>query len=162
MINRKTLKTLFKVALIGLTLSVSVPSLALIDGKKLSKALGVKKSVLLSLKYADSCILKGNGASVEYWYILNSKVCPQATDSAFGQEEKYEKFIKAGYGFSIFTVCTSTGTSVYCRNKPDLTPFDYVGRCIMPVKRVSGYRSVFCVKGMQNTEADILLKSLIN
>jgi hypothetical protein len=162
MASQKLLSFLSNVILISLFLSISIPCKALVDSKKLSDLIGVRKPISISQKYTNSCILKGNGASVEYWYILNSKVCPKSTDSAFGKEEKYDKLIKLGYGFRLFTVCTSTGTSINCKNKPNLTPFNYVGRCIMPVKRTNGYSSVFCIQGMSNTEADILLNSLIN
>jgi hypothetical protein len=143
------------------TVLTTSPALALVDGKKLGELLRIGKSVPIAREYIRGCIFKGQGASVEYWYVISSKVCTNAVGSAFGKEEKYDKFVKAGYGFEIFTACTSTGTSVHCVGKPQKVPFDYVGRCIMPVKRNDGYSGVYCIKGLPNQQADVLLKSLI-
>jgi hypothetical protein len=137
------------------------PALALVDGKKLGELLKTDKSIPLALEYVKGCIFMGHGASVEYWYVISSRICTNAIGSAFGKEEKYDKFVQAGYGFEILTACTSTGTSINCVGKPQKVPFDYVGRCIMPVKRNDGYSGVYCIKGLPNQQADVLLKSLI-
>jgi hypothetical protein len=140
---------------------VSTPALALVDGKKLGELLGTDKTLPLAREYIKGCIFKSQGASTEYWYVIKSKICTNAVGSAFGKEEKYDKVVKAGYGFKIFTVCTSTGTSVHCERKPKQIPFDYVGRCIMPVKTNDGYSGVYCIQGLPNQQADVLLRSLI-
>ena len=150
-----------KITAVSCLFLLASPALALVDGKKLGKLLKIDKSISLAHEYVKGCIFTGHGASVEYWYVISSRICTNAIGSAFGKEEKYEKFIKAGYGFEIFTVCTSTGTAVACVGKPQKVPFDYVGRCIMPVKRNDGFSGVYCIKGMPNKNADILLKSLI-
>jgi hypothetical protein len=142
------------------------PVLASVDGKTLGELLGISKAVPLSTEYVGGCILKTHGASTEYWRIAKSKVCSNKIENGFRSEKKYENFIQQGNGFMIFTVCTSAGFSNDCKGKPQKIPFDfapvkYLGRCIMPVRRVTGYSDVFCVKGLPNKQSDVLLRSLI-
>lgn len=150
-----------KIITILCSFSITLPAFALVDGKKLSELLKVKSPVPLAPEYVRGCIFTSQGASTEYWYVIKSKVCTNVVGSAFGKEKKYDKLVQSGYGFQILTACTSMGTSVNCKDKPQNVPFDYVGRCIMFVKRVDGYRSVFCIKGLPNKQADILLRSLM-
>lgn len=137
------------------------PALADVDGKRLGELLKIDTPVPLASEYFKGCIFMSQGASTEYWYVISSKICTNSIGSAFGKEEKYDKLVRSGNGFEIFTVCTSMGTSVHCKDKPKHVPFDYVGRCIMPVKRNDGYSGVFCIKGLPNRQADVLLRLLI-
>jgi hypothetical protein len=146
-------------------LVVTRPVLAEVNGKKLGELLGIGKSVPLPPEYVGGCILATMGASTEYWHVAKSKNCSNKIESGFRNEKKYERFIQEGNGFKIFTVCTSMGTAVHCENKPQNTPFDYapvnyVGGCIRPVKRVSGYSAVFCIDGLPKKQTDMLLRSL--
>jgi hypothetical protein len=150
-----------RIIIILLSFIITLPAFALVDGKKLSELLRIKNPVVLAPEYIRGCIFISQGALTEYWYIIKSNICTNAVGSAFGKEEKYDKFVQNGYGFEILTACTSTGTSINCKDKPQNVPFDYVGRCIMFVKRVDGYSSVFCIKGLPNKKADILLRSLM-
>jgi hypothetical protein len=147
-------------------LVATLPALAIVDGKKLGELLMIGKSVALPSGYVGGCVLSTMGASTEYWHIAKAKVCANKMESGFRNEKKYERFIEQGNGFKIFTVCTSMGTQVHCEGKPKNTPFDYapvryLGRCIRPVQRVSGYSGVFCVNGLPRKQADMLLRSLI-
>jgi hypothetical protein len=152
--------------LIIISLAYAFPVLAEVDGDKLGELLGIGKVVPLPSEYLGGCILTTMGASTEYWHVAKSKVCSNRIESGFKNEKKYERFIQQGNGFKIFTVCTSMGTQVNCEGKPKNTPFDYapvryLGRCIRPVQRVSGYSGVFCVNGLPRKQADILLRSLL-
>jgi hypothetical protein len=150
-----------KIFIILFSFAITLPAFALVDGKKLSELLRVQSPVILPPEYVKGCIFTSLGASTECWYVIKSELCTNAVGSAFGKEEKYDKFVQNGYGFEILTACTSTGTSVNCKDKPQNIPFDYVGRCIMFVKRLDGYSSVFCIKGLPNKQADILLRSMM-
>lgn len=132
-----------------------------VDGKKLGELLKVDTDIPISSEYVGGCIFKGSGASIEYWHVLNNKVCTNEIGNALGNEGKLNKLSLGGNGFSIATACASIGTSTHCKGKPQNVPFDHVGRCIMPVKRTTGYSSVFCIQGLPNNEADILLRSLV-
>jgi hypothetical protein len=156
----------FPITVVITGLVATLPALAIVNGKKLGELLKLGKPISLPSEYVGGCVLSTMGASTEYWHIAKAKVCANRIESGFRNEKKYERFIEQGNGFAIFTVCTSTGTAVHCEGKPEYIPFDYapvryVGRCIRPVKRSSGYSGVFCVKGLPNKQADAVLRSLI-
>jgi hypothetical protein len=138
-----------------------------VDAQKLGKLLKVSVSVPLEPEYIRGCIYKGLGASVEYWYVLKSKVCSETVGNAWGLEEKLDRVVAQGDGFTIRTVCTSMGTMANCESKPKNKPFDftpakiYLGRCIRSAQRTDGYSGVFCVKGLPQKQTDNLLKTLI-
>jgi hypothetical protein len=139
-----------------------------VDASKLGKFLKVSVSVPLEPEYIRGCIYKGLGASVEYWYVLKSKVCSETVGNAWGLEGKLDRLVAQGNGFTIRTVCTSMGTMANCEGKPKNKPFDftpvniYLGRCIRSVQRTNGYSGVFCVKGLPRKQADNLLKTLMD
>ena len=140
---------------------------ATVDGKGLSRLLEVSETVPLTAEYRNGCIFSGRGASVEYWYVLKAKTCQNTIGNVGGREQRLDRLIEQGKGFSIRTVCTSTGTQLNCEGKPIGEPFDfqpakvYLGRCIRYVKRLNGYSGVYCIKGLQKEEADSFLNTLM-